>query len=145
MTLKMVPKTTLPLPNWWIHWNVVVLPKALNEFVHWQVCQSSLVMSNGYDCSVSLGHRYLNTEISLNHVVSIRSNFLKQTESAKEHNTQCIKKQFNGPFPASFSFIWGLFKQAMLFFQQMWKMTIQYLVQGLEPATPWIRVSSHNH
>ena len=96
MTLKMVPKTTLPLPNWWIHWNVVVLPKALNEFVHWQVCQSSLVMSNGYDGSVSLGPRYLNTEISFNHVVSIRSNFWNKLNPQKNTTHNVSKNNLMG-------------------------------------------------
>ena len=44
----------------------------------------------------------------------------------------------NGPTPASFSFIFGLFKQASLqFLQQIYaeKMSIQYTVPGFEPTT----------
>ena len=44
----------------------------------------------------------------------------------------------NGPTPASFLFIFGLFKQTSLqFLQQIYvkKMSIQYMVPGFEPTT----------
>ena len=54
----------------------------------------------------------------------------------------------NGPTPASFSFIFGLFKQASLqFLQQIYaeKMSIQYTLPGFEPSTFGTWVSSLYH
>ena len=51
-----------------------------------------------------------------------------------------------GPTPASFSFIFGLFKQTLQFYNNnMWKMSIQYTVPGFEPTTFGTWVYSHNH
>ena len=54
----------------------------------------------------------------------------------------------NGPTPASFSFIFGLFKQTSLqFLQQIYleKISIQYTVPGFEPTTFGMCVSSLYH
>ena len=53
----------------------------------------------------------------------------------------------NGPIPASFSFIFGLFKQTSLqFLQQIYvKMSIQYMVPGFKPTTFGMWVPSPNH
>ena len=62
--------------------------------------------------------------------------------------TICVSIFFkNGPTPASFLFIFGLFKQTLLqFLQQICeKMSIQYTVPGFEPTTFRSWVSSHNH
>ena len=52
----------------------------------------------------------------------------------------------NGPTPASFSFIFGLFKQTLLQYLQQInvKMSIQYPVPGFELITFRLRVSSLN-
>ena len=53
----------------------------------------------------------------------------------------------NGPTPAYFFIIFGLFKQTLQIFatKYMWKMSIQYTVPGFEPTTLVMWVSSHNH
>ena len=51
----------------------------------------------------------------------------------------------NGPNPASFSFIFGLFHLFSVFFKYMWKMSIQYTAPGFEPTTFGTWVSFHNH
>ena len=52
----------------------------------------------------------------------------------------------NRPTPASFSFIFGLFKQTLQIFNTniCEKMSIQYTVLGFEPTTFGTWVSSHN-
>ena len=47
----------------------------------------------------------------------------------------------NGPSPASFSFIFGLFKQTFFTTNQCKKCP----VLGFEPTTSWTRVVFHNH
>ena len=53
----------------------------------------------------------------------------------------------NGPTPASFSFIFGLFKQTLQIFTTnvCEKMSIQYTAPGFEPTTLGTWVSSLNH
>ena len=54
----------------------------------------------------------------------------------------------NGPTPASFSFIFGLFKQTIQFLQQINVknvMFLQYKALGFEPITSQAWVVSHNH
>ena len=52
-----------------------------------------------------------------------------------------------GPTPASFSFIFDLFKQTLQIFTTNIcdKMSITYMVPGFEPTTFGTWVSSHNH
>ena len=55
----------------------------------------------------------------------------------------------NGPTPASFSFIFSLFKQAQLLFLQQISvknvMSIQYTAPGFELTTSGTWVITHNH
>ena len=52
----------------------------------------------------------------------------------------------NGPTPASFSYIFGLLKQTIQFYDKtMQKMSIQYTALGFKPTTSWTRVVTHNH
>ena len=55
----------------------------------------------------------------------------------------------NGPTLASFSFIFGLFKQTSLQFLQQINVknviSIQYTVPGFKPTTFGMWASSHNH
>ena len=53
----------------------------------------------------------------------------------------------NGPTPASFSFIFGLFKQTLQIFTKniCEKNPIKYTVPGYKPTTFETWVSSHNH
>ena len=49
----------------------------------------------------------------------------------------------NGPIPASFSFIFGIFKQTIQFYNKsMWKMSIQHMAPGFELTTSGTWVSS---
>ena len=54
----------------------------------------------------------------------------------------------NGPTPASFTFIFDLFKPIIQFLQQFNvknDMSIQYTAPGFKPTTSGTRVVSHNH
>ena len=72
------------------------------------------------------------------------SNEFRQVKTVSR--LQC---KFNGPNPASFSFIFALFKQTLRFLQQMnvknVQMSIQYTAPGSEPTTFWTWVVTHNH
>ena len=58
-----------------------------------------------------------------------------------EYNFTCFFKKWANP--ASFLFIFGLFKQTIEFYNKyMWKMSIQYMVPGFEPTTFGTWVSS---
>ena len=51
---------------------------------------------------------------------------------------------FSIDYTGLFSFIFGLFKQTVPFFNKsMWKMTIQCPVLGFEPTISWTWVVSH--
>ena len=66
--------------------------------------------------------------------------------TASKLSIDCFLKKWANP--ASFSFIFGLFKQTSLqFLQQIYvkKMSIQYTVSRIEPTTFGTWVSSHNH
>ena len=69
---------------------------------------------------------------------------LTRLDLTKEANMCYFKKWAN---PGLFSFIIGLFKQTLNFFTTniCEKMSIQYMVPGIEPMTFGTWVSSHNH
>ena len=66
------------------------------------------------------------------------TNFYQALEHTKDENK--LKKSpetvKNGPTPASFLFIFGLFKKTIQFYKKsMRKMSIQYMAPGFEPTT----------
>ena len=76
--------------------------------------------------------------------------FFQQSPEAKSNHKlekgSIVLPFLNGPSSASFTFIFGLFKQTYKFYSKlMWKMSVLYPVPGFELTTFWLWVSSFNH
>ena len=111
------------------------------------------------DCLVHLMYKFVEGEISFKSLGSKNSQLISKILTMNQLNkTTKFRHIFkwshdyflkNGPIPASFSFIFGLFQtnNTIFYNKSMWKnvMSIQYMALGFEPTTFGTWVSSHNH
>ena len=83
--------------------------------------------------------------------IDTRTNVIQMSQFALKFVTDTLINYticfLNGPYSASFSFIFRIFKQTNKHYnfynKSMWKKSIQYLVLGFELTTSWTRAISH--